>query len=253
MNNQLVYTTLALVLGIGLVAGCSKSPQQHLDFKVSFGDAPLSCDSLIVDQQTSWQLSQFYLYLSHIEVKGQDQKWRQVSLADNKYQSQQVAMLGTECGGQEPAHWQLKFAENADINQATAIRFSLGVPFELNHQNPLTQASPLNVSNMFWVWQTGHKFVRFELENQDQQWVFHLGSTGCSSASALRSPSAACKYPNLYTVTLPLETTDKVKKVNLDIAPWFAEVKIAEQTSCQSAQDNQYCQQIFNNLAKSVL
>lgn len=249
MKNLIVFTTIAL----GLLSGCGKQAQQQLDVNISYGDIAISCDNIIIDTDTQWQLNQLYLYLSNIEIKGKDNQWHTISLADTTYQSQQVAMLGTECGGIELAHWQLNFAEHTDISDASAIRFSLGVPFEHNHQNPLTQTSPLNVPNMFWVWQTGHKFVRFELENKEQQWVFHLGSTGCSSASALRSPDAACKYPNLYTITQPLDVNEHRKVVNLDIAPWFAGVRKTQETSCQSAQDNAYCLQIFSNLATNSL
>ena len=36
------------------------------------------------------------------------------------------------------------------------------MPWQLNHQNPLTASSPLNISEMFWSWQLGHKFLRFD-------------------------------------------------------------------------------------------
>jgi uncharacterized repeat protein (TIGR04052 family) len=90
------------------------------------------------------------------------------------------------------------------------IRFVVGVPFALNHANPLAAAAPLHRAELFWTWQSGYKFLRADLADGPgeagsegaRQWAFHLGSTGCVSASALRPPAAACAQPNLMTVQL---------------------------------------------------
>lgn len=82
------------------------------------------------------------------------------------------------------------------------VRFVVGVPFELNHANPLTAAAPLNRSDLFWVWQTGYKFLRAELAEEGTEWAFHVGSTGCASASAVRAPSADCAQPNRIVVEI---------------------------------------------------
>jgi len=82
----------------------------------------------------------------------------------------------------------------------TGIRFVVGVPFALNHANPLTAAPPLDRTELFWTWQLGYKFLRVELAEDGREWAFHLGSTGCASASALRPPSAECAEPNRIAV-----------------------------------------------------
>jgi uncharacterized repeat protein (TIGR04052 family) len=82
------------------------------------------------------------------------------------------------------------------------VRFSVGVPFDLNHSNPLTAAAPLNRTELFWSWQLGYKFLRVELTDDQHASAFHLGSTGCSSASALRPPQQPCAQPNVMRVEL---------------------------------------------------
>ena len=81
------------------------------------------------------------------------------------------------------------------------VEFDLGVPFERNHANPLQAEPPLSLPSMFWTWQTGYKFVRLDLGDR---WAFHLGSTGCVSASAARPPAQACRQPNVARVRLPM-------------------------------------------------
>ena len=80
-----------------------------------------------------------------------------------------------------------------------AVHFELGVPFERNHDNPLAAPPPLNVPTMFWTWQSGYKFLRLDVGTD---WSFHLGSTGCVSASAVR-PAESCARPNRATIRLP--------------------------------------------------
>lgn len=83
-----------------------------------------------------------------------------------------------------------------------ALRFTVGVPFALNHANPLTAAPPLDRGELFWAWQNGYKFLRADFATQGTEASFHLGSTGCSSASSLRPPASRCAQPNLVRVEL---------------------------------------------------
>jgi uncharacterized repeat protein (TIGR04052 family) len=84
----------------------------------------------------------------------------------------------------------------------SGIRFIVGVPFALNHANPLLASAPLNRADLFWTWQAGYKFLRVDLAGDKGEWSFHLGSTGCASASAVRPPERPCAQPNLMHVEL---------------------------------------------------
>jgi uncharacterized repeat protein (TIGR04052 family) len=102
----------------------------------------------------------------------------------------------------------------APATRYTGIRFTVGVPFELNHGNPLTAPAPLDRGDMLWAWQSGHKFLRVDLATDAHEGSFHLGSTGCSSASALRPPQRACAQPNLIRVELagdPIRATIRLR------------------------------------------
>ncbi|WP_286233369.1 MbnP family copper-binding protein [Thalassotalea sediminis] len=227
-----------------ILVGCSQAEKKHvITVEVNFNGSPFNCNSIVAEK---WQLSQLYFYLTDIAFLNEQQTWQAVNLTETSSQHQNVALLGINCADEKNATWQLTLPD--DIN-GKQLKATVGVPFALNHQNPMTQKSPLNVPNMFWVWQTGHKFMRFEMQSQTENWLFHLGSTGCSSASALRAPDSKCLHPN--TVTMPLGNV-KQGIVTLDIGPWFTKVIFGEPSNCKSARDNIACQLIFANIARAT-
>lgn len=97
----------------------------------------------------------------------------------------------------------------------TGLRFTLGVPFARNHGDPTVAPSPLNLTAMFWNWQGGYKFIKFDTATSGQTattappdargggnasgFSVHLGSTMCAAASRTQAPSA-CQNPNRVTV-----------------------------------------------------
>lgn len=236
-----VYTILIFVL-----IGCSEKNQPtELTFIPVFNGQKMACNTGIVIQGETWFVSQFQFFVSNIEFKNKQGQWHQPALSVTPEQMENIALLGNVCQSAEAGNWQLKFANNINFDDVNTIRFSLGVPFEQNHLNPLTQASPLNVSSMFWVWQTGHKFARIEMKSEFDDWLFHLGSTGCKSPSVMRSPSDACLYPNLYTMEF---TFIDSKKIVFDLANLLGDLKLSMDSSCQSEHDNTACQQLFSHL-----
>lgn len=90
----------------------------------------------------------------------------------------------------------------APLYDFDGVRFKLGVPFDLNHQDAALAPSPLNLSTMFWGWQGGYKFMRLEgsTVGMPTGTMFHLGSTGCESdADGL---IAACGQENVAEIAL---------------------------------------------------
>jgi uncharacterized repeat protein (TIGR04052 family) len=113
--------------------------------------------------------------------------------AEPPWQSAEVALIDLT-GDATQSNSTVRGTVNGAAQAYAGIRFTVGVPFALNHANPLTAAAPLNRGELFWTWQSGYKFLRADF--------FHLGSTGCSSASALRPPKEPCTQPNRVRVEL---------------------------------------------------
>jgi uncharacterized repeat protein (TIGR04052 family) len=97
------------------------------------------------------------------------------------------ALVGTVPGGTGPV---------------TGLRFRLGVPAARNHLDAATAPSPLNLTAMFWGWQAGYKYLRFEGRSTGQPagFRFHLGATGCSGDA--RDGTRTCTAPNVPDIAL---------------------------------------------------
>ena len=265
------YTHLLIFTILISVGGCfylgNLSNEQRIDLSLSWRDATLDCKTTFhagINNKT-WFIEQFQFFISDIEIGSTNAGWQKIKLAKSPFQNQDTALIGTNCRTEKlhakdltnvanDANWSIKYTTPTDIilDENSRIRFTLGVPFEVNHLNPISQQSPLNLPSMFWIWQTGHKFLRLELAANHEKWLFHLGSTGCKSVSAMRAPEKTCLYPNRFNFELPLGSNAKKDKgnfaLNVDLAELLKHVELSSSSSCQSEQNNKSCQQLFDNL-----
>jgi len=161
-----------------------------------------------VDSDSDVAVRDLRFYLHDLALLTGDGRAHEVKLATTPpWQSARLALIDLVGASALDRNDTVRGTVVDGIGQFVGVRFSVGVPFELNHVNPLTAAAPLNRADMFWAWQTGYKFLRVDLADksgaqQGREWSFHLGSTGCSSASALRPPSQPCKQPNIMRIEL---------------------------------------------------
>lgn len=182
-----------LLLSCAIFTGCSADLPVELPFAVA---------QLADSERIAVQNLQFYVHdVVLLGGDGRDYVYRLAAVPP--WQTEQVALidLAGASGGQRNLALRGHPAGRPAEGFA-GIRFVVGVPFELNHANPLTAAAPLDRTDLLWTWQSGYKFLRAELAEDGKEWAFHLGSTGCASASALRPPSAECAQPNRMTVEL---------------------------------------------------
>jgi len=175
-------------MSTGLLAACTENDTARIDIRF---DAPQMADVALGDLR-------FYVHdIELIDDQGRVETWRPMPSA---WQHERVALV--DLAGNSTLQSNRMLSGYLPDRNFVALRFSLGVPFELNHANPLTAPTPLNRGDLFWTWQSGYKFLRLDWVARNKQWSFHLGSTGCSSASSLRPPSAACAQPNVVRVEL---------------------------------------------------
>jgi len=253
------FLATAVLLGsMGLImSGCLKQDDYtKIAFTPMYENTALNCqtDFLHVDtgdasetDDKSWQYQQLQFFIHSVEVKTSQNDWQPWLMKTSSYQSANVALLGEICNEvKKQSNWELELIPLAESENITDIRFTLGVPFSLNHLNPLTQASPLNVSSMFWGWRGGHKFMRIELASKNDDWLFHLGSTGCKALSPVRAPEAECLQPNRVVVSLPI--TNKTTNIELNLAVLFGDLELTRKNSCQSSPDEESCKVLFDNL-----
>lgn len=261
LNNKLYVLAVMLAALIStVVAVCNFSPQskQKIKAQLLWQDKKLNCDNTFIAgvENKTWFIEQFQFFISDIQFGSENSGWHNIKLLETPYQTGNTVLLGENCretsqeiDSDNAKNWTVEFEANESITQPSAIRFTLGLPFTVNHLNPISQKSPLNLPSMFWVWQTGHKFMRLELASNSQQWLFHLGSTGCSSSSVLRSPTQACRYPNKVTVELPIfKQQNNNLLLGVDLSELLSQISLIPTSNCQSEQDNENCLQLFRNL-----
>jgi len=201
-----------------VLAACTKAEPAHLTIR--FG-------SSTTDVRVSKR--DLKLYVHDIELLDENQRPHPLVLTSRApWQNDRVALIDLAGAGAQSTTVTGTVA--APAARYSGIRFTVGVPFDLNHGNPLTAGAPLDRGDMFWAWQSGHKFLRVDFATDAQQWSFHLGSTGCSSASALRPPQRACAQPNLIRIELagePLQST-----VRLRVDRLVAAMRAADFVTC---------------------
>ena len=225
-----------LIFIISTMNSCGESLSElEINFRLVNGKNIVTCQSPVKINDKAFVLEQFQIYLSNFYVRNQIKTPITEKNITNKVQ--EVKLLGGVCS--YSGNWKVTLTTDYSPNEIQGIQFDVGVPFELNHQDPMTQPAPLNQPDMFWVWQTGHKFMRLELRSDQTNFTYHLGSTGCQSQSAIRPPKVACKNPNRPTIVL-----DEYKAgdtILIDIGSLLSESKLEQDINCKSSPSNADC------------
>ncbi len=89
------------------------------------------------------------------------------------------------------------------------VRWTVGVPFALNHTDAPAMPAPLNSAAMAWSWQGGRKFTSIEFTDPGgatgswtaKTFFVHLGSAGCTGNPAT-GQTVSCKASNRAAVRL---------------------------------------------------
>lgn len=152
----------------------------------------------------------FRFYVSGVRLLDSSGKETPVELdQDGKWQLDDLALLDFEkgtgtCSNGTP-EMNSRITGTVPEGSYKGLRFTMGVPFNKNHADPLTQPSPLNLTALFWVWNAGHKFARLDFSStgNPRGFLVHLGSTGCTPNDTKLTIPTSCKSPNRVEVTFP--------------------------------------------------
>jgi uncharacterized repeat protein (TIGR04052 family) len=262
------YPKILLLLGVFFIVACSdwakKEPLSTIKVELWYEQQALACRQSLERETLDWSIEQFAFFISDISLMQAGNKQR-LKLRTNDWQSEDVALVrftDSQCATEkspavESNHLEvvelpfqtLQLVEPTELADDSELSFTLGLPFALNHLNPLSQPSPLNMPSMFWSWRGGHKFLRLDMISERQSWTFHLGSTGCTSASAMRSPQAECINPNTVQITLAKQRQGDRLIVHLD--KLLLGIEIDLKSSCLMQPDRASCQLLLANLANN--
>jgi uncharacterized repeat protein (TIGR04052 family) len=178
-----------------------------IQFQAMVGDQVFVCgdvyDNLGVND-SSLEVSDFRFYVQDVELKNANGDYVAVELDTDQtiWQSDNVALLDFEDGCTDLGNEEMNSVVTGAVPEGTydGIRFVMGVPFALNHNNPATAGSPLNATAMQWNWQDGYKFLRIDSGTFSMtDWRMHLGSTGCDG-DPVAGGTTTCSSPNRVDV-----------------------------------------------------
>ncbi len=228
--------TLVVIVGLGFGFALTTAHAQQQPIEIKFAaqvnGQPFSCGESYKDVGTTKStitLSDFRFFVSEVELLDAQGRATPVTLTQDKtWQFENVALLDFEnasgpCrNGTLPTNTSVR--GTVPTGKYTGVRFTLGVPFKLNHVDPTTAPAPLSSTAMFWTWQGGYKFLKVDMASSGSTagqghgaahgaghgaghgggaasgFSVHLGSTMCASPSKSAAPTA-CANPNRLTVS----------------------------------------------------
>jgi uncharacterized repeat protein (TIGR04052 family) len=130
-----------------------------------------------------------------------------------------------------------------------SIAFSIGVPDDLNHLDPVTARAPLNYTVMHWHWLSGYKFIRAAIGTEKDGFYLHLGSSRCDGSAA----GFICKSPNRVKVLI--SSFDPARqKIIFDLKKLFEDIDLTDGIpgDCSSGPDQPSCAGPFRALAVGI-
>lgn len=254
---------LVLFVAFGFAAfGQPAGQSVQIRFQAKVGQADLACGRQYTDIGTTKSKitpRDFRFYVHNVRLL--DEKGKEVPVQlkqDDKWQLDNLALLDFEnatgaCGNGTP-----------DVNDQVVgtvpagrtyrgLRFTLGVPFEKNHTDPLTMPSPLNLTALAWSWNGGRKFARLDFSSTGvpRGYAVHLGSTGCTPDETRNTVPTRCSSPNRVEVEFR-DFDPSRDAVVADLAALLAGSNVDQggkmMSGCMSGPETAACGPLFTQL-----
>lgn len=238
----------------------------HVDFAAVVADKPFACGqsySNIGTTKSSVTVSDFRFFVSGVALLDAAGKETPVALTqDGKWQNGAVALIDFENGTATCSNGTPDLHTSIDgtvpPGDYVGLRFDIGLPFDVNHKDPTTAPSPLNLTRLFWNWNAGYKFARIDMKTtgQPQGWVLHLGSTACSPGGGPNVVPTSCANENKPRIVFPSFDLSK-QIVQFDLAAMLAQSNVDVNTKdtasgCMSTPTDPECPALFATLGLPV-
>lgn len=197
----------------------------------------------------------FRLYISSLQVATDSGEFVDVALDQTDWQYQNVALIDFEDGSSTCSSGTTAMHKNISgtvpAGQYSRVRFTIGVPQELNHLDRTSAASPLNIDGMTWSWAGGYKHARMDVNG----WNIHLGTTGCTLDANNENLDCSNDRPNRPTYTFNAVDL-KNSVITLDYAALVSTSDITANAGgavgCMSAETDPECAPLFSKLGLDV-
>ena len=255
-------------------------------FEAVAGSTAIACGVDILSQGstgTTVQVADFRLFIHDVKLVTDEGVELPVTLdASQPSHSERVVQLDFRdkvgCDGEGDANPAFNDVVVGSVTVDPAlvidsVRFTLGVPFDLNHADQAAAVEPLRnpglASGMAWSWQGGYKFTGIDMLPvggvtrpgdegwSNTRWNLHLGSTGCSVTTpdlGAGTPPQPCTAANRVVITLPLagrELGDDAA-IRIDYAALVSASNLVQDgggaPGCMSGPTDPECENVFARL-----
>lgn len=233
---------LVVILACHATAGCGPATEPvTLSFSAVYGDAPIAC----TQPAGPVEMTDLRFYVSEAMLIGSNGTPVAIEfIEDDRWQTAGIALIDLEDGAGSCANGTV--AENAQIagrvprGDYAGLGFTIGVPFDRNHSDPLTAPAPLDDAAMHWHWRAGYKFFRAGVRSAGDGYWIHLGSAGCEGTV---QHITGCRLPNRARVTLADFTPGDV--IHVDLAPLAGDLGDGAPADCSSGPAETACETGF--------
>ncbi len=238
--------------------GGAETQSITIDFEARVGAEAANCagsyENLGAEDATV-ELKDLRFYVHDVRlVDGEDNEVPLELEQDGVWQVDNVALLDFEDGtnGCVDGNAELRSTVVGEVpaGDYVGVRFKLGVPFELNHEDVATSPSPLNITTLFWDWGFGHIFfsavTTANLGKGTNDHFVHLGSTGCSGDPEL-GEVVTCTSPNRPEFAFDGFAAG-TSVVVLDLEPLLSQSNLESEIGCHSFPDTTACSEPFTAL-----
>lgn len=297
MKKQLILAstvaTIAILCSYSTIdpyrATAAETQEVEIKFSAAVGEKPFKCGESYSNLGTPAATvtpTDFRFYISDVSLIDASRKVVPLTLKqDGKWQYQNIALLDFEnkSGGCANGTIEIRDRVIGTIPKGSykGLQFTLGLPFNLNHEDASLAPSPLNLTSLWWNWRGGYKFLRIDLKNQMtggmpagksgiknnliahgkgghgggvQGFAIHLGSTGCKAEGKEQKPT---NCTNLNTKKVVFGNFDPTKNtVVADLKSLISQTNLTVNQpntppGCMSEPNDGDCAKIMTNLGLS--
>ncbi len=257
---------LALAVAVAAVAACGDDTTEPpapiavtVDFAALVNGAAFTCGNTYASVGTAGTTItpvDYRFYVHDVTLIAADGSEEVMDLdQDGTWQRENLALLDFENGSGPCVNG--TSAMNTTVRGSvpagtyTGLRFTLGVPEDMNHADQTTAAAPLDLTALFWSWNGGYKFLRIDhtSDAQPEGWFVHLGSTGCTPSGDPTVPATSCSNP--HRPTFEFSSFDwRTDEVVADYGALLADSDVTQNSAakgCQSFPNDPECHDVMNN------
>lgn len=279
-----LYT--AALASCAILSACSSSNSSDVaateerDVAIAFAaeanNVAIDCDTQLTgigSPSTNAAVKEFRFYIHDVNLLDDEGNAYTLQLDNNTWNYQDLALLDfmnkdTSCSGSTKEM-------NKDVNgtvsvppstKLTGLRFTLGVPSNLNHIDRVTAPTPLDQASLHWNWQNGYKFARLDVAPTGgitrpsdagfsaPVWNFHLGSTNCVG-DPQTGDDISCARPNRPRIELN-NFDHSADTVTLDFSALVANIDLSQdiggKPGCMAGATDPECAEPFKALGMDV-